>query len=125
MMEERKKVLVVDDEELARDFLQFFLAKKYDVFTCGTVDSFYTTINKIDFDLILMDISLRDRKDGIELTRELRESPKYKDTPVFILTALNTTKVKNSSIDAGASRFLTKPIDAKAVMQLISSTLVN
>lgn len=124
-MEERKKVLVVDDEELARDFLQFFLAKKYDVFTCGTVDSFYTTINKIDFDLILMDISLRDRKDGIELTRELRESPKYKDTPVFILTALNTTKVKNSSIDAGASRFLTKPIDAKAVMQLISSTLVN
>jgi DNA-binding response OmpR family regulator len=124
-MENRKKVLVVDDEELARDFLQFFLAKKYDVFTCGSVDSFYSTINKIDFDLILMDISLRDRKDGLELTRELRESPKYRNTPVFVLTALNTTKVRMSSIDAGANKFLTKPIDVKTVMHLISSTLVN
>jgi DNA-binding response OmpR family regulator len=125
MMECRKKVLVVDDEELARDFLQFFLAKKFDVYTCGNVDSFYSTINKIDFDLILMDISLRDRKDGLELTKELRNSPKYKNIPVFILTALNTTKVRNSSIDAGADQFLTKPIDARTVMQLINTTLVN
>jgi DNA-binding response OmpR family regulator len=124
-MDGRKKVLVVDDEELARDFLQYFLSKKFDVYTCGTVNSFYSTINNVDFDLILMDISLRDHKDGIELTRELKRTEKYKNIPIFILTAMNTTKEKTKSKEAGADKFLTKPLDAKVILDLINSTLAN
>lgn len=122
-MEKRYKVLVVDDEELAQDFLKYFLSKKFDVHTCGNVNSFYTIIDKIDFDLILMDISLRDCKDGIDLTRELKSMEKYKDTPVFVLTAFNTTKERNSSFEAGAQEFLAKPVDGKALVQLINSVL--
>lgn len=122
-MEKRYKVLVVDDEELAQDFLKYFLSKKFDVHTCGSVNSFYNTIDKIDFDLILMDISLRDCKDGIDLTRELRKMEKYKDTPVFVLTAFNTTKERTSSFEAGAQQFLAKPVDGKALIQLIDSVL--
>jgi len=119
----RKKVLIVDDEELARDFLQYFLSKKFDVYTCGTVNSFYSTINNVDFDLVLMDISLRDYKDGIELTRELKATVKYKNVPVFILTAMNTTGEKIKSQDAGADRFLAKPLDVKTLLQIIDATL--
>ncbi|MBA4407418.1 hypothetical protein C0389_09095 [bacterium] len=124
-MEKRNKVLVVDDEELAQDFLKYFLSKKFEVHTCGNVNSFYNIIDNMDFDLILMDISLKDCKDGIDLTRELKKMEKYKDTPVFMLTAFNTTKERNSSFEAGAQQFLAKPVDGKALLQLIDSVLTK
>jgi len=124
-MEKRNKVLVVDDEELAQDFLKYFLSKKFDVHTCGSVNSFYNIINAVDFDLFLMDISLKDRKDGIDLTRELKNMDKYKDTPIFILSAFNTTKERTSSIEAGADQFLAKPVDGKSLIKLIDSVLEN
>ena len=124
-MEKRYKVLVVDDEELAQEFLKYFLSKKFEVHTCGSVNSFYNIINTVYFDLILMDISLKDSKNGIDLTRELKNTEKYKNTPVFVLTAFNTTKERNRSFEAGAQQFLTKPVDGKALIQLIDSVLTK
>ncbi|MFA7228385.1 MAG: response regulator [Melioribacteraceae bacterium] len=124
-MENNYKVLVVDDEELAQDFLKYFLSKKYEVHTCGNVSSFYAAIEKNDFDLILMDISLKDCKDGIDLTRELKSMDKYKNTPVFILSAFNTTKERTTSFQAGAQEFLAKPVDGKSLLQLINVALTR
>lgn len=124
-MDGRQKVLIVDDEELAQDFLRFFLSKRFDVYTVGSVSQFYDIINKVDFDVILMDISLRDTKDGIQLTRELRQSPKHKNIPIFVLTAFNTTKEKSNAEAAGASKFLTKPVDSKLLVKLIDEALAG
>lgn len=124
-MENFYKVLVVDDEELAQDFLKYFLSKKYEVHTCGNVNSFYQAIEKNDFDLFLMDISLKDRKDGIDLTRELKSMEKYKDTPVFILSAFNTNKERTNSFQAGAQEFLPKPVDGKILLNLINQALAK
>ena len=122
-MDDRKKVLIVDDEELAQDFLRFFLSKRFDVYTVGSVSTFYNVINKVDFDIILMDISLRDSKDGIQLTKELRESPRHKEIPIFVLTAFNTTKERINAETAGANKFLTKPVDSKLLVKLIDEAL--
>ena len=124
-MDDKKKVLIVDDEELAQEFLRFFLSKKYDVYTVGSVNTFYNIVNKMVFDLILMDISLRDSKDGIQLTRELKESERYKDVPIFVLTAFSTTKERNGAAAAGADKFITKPVDTKALVRLIEETLTE
>jgi DNA-binding response OmpR family regulator len=118
-MEPRQKVLVVDDEELSQDFLRFFLSKKFDVYTCGNINTFYSLINKVDFDLILMDVFLRDHKDGYQLTKELRETEKYKNTPIFIITAHNTTKDRSESVSVGASRFFTKPLDGRYLLSCV------
>lgn len=124
-MDGRQRVLIVDDEELAQDFLRFFLSKRFDVYTVGSVNAFYNIINKVDFDIILMDISLRDSKDGIQLTKELRASPKHKDIPIFILTAFNTTKERNNAESAGANKFLTKPVDSKLLVSMIDEALAS
>jgi len=117
-MDGRHKVLIVDDEELAQDFLRFFLSKKFDVYTVGSVNTFNNIISKVDFDIILMDISLRDSK-------ELRASPKYRNVPIFILTAFNTTKERNNAEAAGANKFLTKPVDSKLLVNMIDDVLSN
>ncbi len=124
-MDGRPKILVVDDEELAQDFLRFFLSKKYDVYTAGSVNSFYNILSKVNFDLIIMDVSLRDTKDGIQLTKELKQSEKYKDIPIYILTALNTTKERENAQNAGANSFLVKPFESKYLMKLIESSLIT
>ncbi|MCX7875596.1 MAG: response regulator [Melioribacteraceae bacterium] len=122
-MDDKKKVLVVDDEELAQDFLRFFLSKKFDVYTVGSVNAFYNIINSVKFDLILMDISLRDSKDGIQLTKELKSSSIYKSVPIFVLTAFNTTAERKNAEAAGADKFLTKPVDQKILMKYIEEAL--
>jgi two-component system, OmpR family, response regulator len=119
----KPRVLVVDDEELSQEFLKFFLLKKFEVYTCGSVDGFYNLIDRMNFDLILMDISLRDYKNGIELTRELKQSQRFNRTPVFILTAHNTTKEHRESLEAGADQFLVKPIEIKDLMGRIEGVL--
>ena len=122
-MDDKKKVLVVDDEELAQDFLRFFLSKKFDVYTVGSVNAFYNIINSVKFDIILMDISLRDSKDGIQLTKELKSSSIYKNVPIFVLTAFNTTAERKNAEAAGADKFLTKPVDQKILMIYIEEAL--
>jgi len=122
-MVERHKILVVDDEELAQEFLFFFLSKKYDVYTVGSVNSFYNILSKVDFDLIIMDVCLRDSKDGFQLTRELKQTEKYKNVPIFILSALNTTRERETAKKVGANNYLIKPYEWKSLMNLIESGL--
>lgn len=122
-MEPRPKVLVVDDEELSQDFLRFFLSKKFEVYTSGSVSSFYNLIANVNFDVILMDVFLRDSKDGLQLTREIKQNEKYKDIPIFVMTAHNTTRDKNEALNAGAHLFLTKPLDGKYILNLIDEVL--
>ena len=119
----RPKVLVVDDEELSQDFLRFFLCKKFDVYTCGKVTDFYNLLSKVDFDLILMDVFLRDTKDGLQLTKELKQTEKYRNVPVFVITAHNTTKDRSEAMSAGAIKFLTKPLDGKFLLSIVEETL--
>ena len=119
----RPKVLVVDDEELSQDFLRFFLSKKFDVYTCGKVTDFYNLLSKVDFDLILMDVFLRDSKDGLQLTKELKQTEKYRDVPVFVITAHNTTRDRSEAMSAGAVKFLTKPLDGRFLLSCVEEAL--
>lgn len=124
VMDDKKKVLIVDDEELAQDFLRFFLSKKYDVYTAGSVNAFYNIINNLKFDLILMDVSLRDSKDGIQLTRELKSNSYYKNVPIFVLTAFSTTRERKAATEAGADKFLIKPVDQNVLIKYIDEALL-
>jgi DNA-binding response OmpR family regulator len=124
-MNSRYKVLVVDDEELSQEFLKLFLSKKFDVYTAGTVDSFYNLIAKITFDLVIMDVALRDRKDGFQLVRELKESDKYKNVAIIILSAFNSTKERKCASDVGADLFLTKPTAAAGLVETAERVLAK
>ncbi|MBA4406012.1 hypothetical protein C0389_01930 [bacterium] len=120
-MDEKLKILVVDDDELAQDVFRFYLLKKFEVYTVGSVSSFYNIISKVDFNIILMDISLHDIKDGIELTSELRKNPKYKNIPILMLTIFNSTSTKIHAKEAGADMFINKPVEGRELIRIIES----
>jgi DNA-binding response OmpR family regulator len=73
-------------------------------------------------DLFILDLMMPE-PDGFKLCRMLREDPKFKTTPIIIITALSDMDSKMVAIGAGASDYLTKPFrieDLKArIMSLI------
>lgn len=122
-MSYKPKVLVVDDEDLTLEFLRLLLSPKYEVYTCANVKDFYTLIGEIKFDIILMDVFLRDSKDGIELTRELKMNHSCKDIPVIVLTAQISTRDRQHAINAGAQLVLNKPVDTKFLFKCIEESI--
>ena len=72
------------------------------------------------YDLILMDMQMP-IMDGSEATRKIRTLPKpLSDVPIVALTADAITDHRQSYIDAGLNYFLTKPIDWKAVDEVLT-----
>lgn len=123
-MNNQLNILVVDDDELARDLLDLLLRKRFNVYTVGSVSSFYEIINKVKFDMILMDVSLCDSKDGIQLTAELRQDEKHKNTPIVMVSAFGTTKIISDALNAGATKYVIKPV-TREILDTQILTLLN
>ena len=120
---ERPKLLVVEDDYENQKFLQIFLKRKFDLEICDSSDTFYEKLNQNKFDIILMDISLRGKKDGFQLTKEIREMPEYKDMPVVGLSAHAFQRDKDNAYKAGVDVFLTKPVQNDVLLETLIRTL--
>lgn len=124
-MNSKPKLLVVDDEEINRSYLESFLGHGYDVYTCGNVNNFYRLVSILNFDVVIMDVWLRDSKDGIQLTRELKKNNRYRNIPVLILTANNDKKTLNDAIDAGAAGILEKTVNRNTLIDELKNMCMN
>lgn len=115
-------LLIVEDDFENQKFLQIFLKRKFDVAICDSEETFYEKLNSQKFDIILMDISLRGKKDGLQLTREIRQSDVYKDLPIVGLSAHAFQKDKDNAYSAGVDVFLTKPVQNDVLMDTLVRT---
>lgn len=115
----KPRLLVVEDDYENQKFLEIFLKRKFQLKICDSSETFYKLLEQDDFDIILMDISLRGKKDGLQLTKELREMDKYKSVPVVALSAHAFQKDKENAYQAGVDMFLTKPIQNEVLMDTL------
>jgi CheY-like chemotaxis protein len=116
------KILIVEDDFENQKFLKIFLSRTFQTNVCDSETTFYQKIEEGDYDIILMDISLKGNKDGLELIREIRKDPKRKDIPVVVLTAHAFQKDRENAFAAGADEFLTKPIMNNELLKAIKKT---
>jgi HAMP domain-containing protein/signal transduction histidine kinase len=73
-------------------------------------------------DLVLMDIMMP-RMDGYETTRAIRRMPQYAHLPVITVTARAMQGDREKSIDAGATDYITKPIDIEELLNTMERWL--
>jgi len=75
-----------------------------------------------DIDLVLMDVMMP-RMDGYETTRAIRRMPQYASLPVITVTARAMQGDREKSIDAGATDYITKPIDIEELLNCMERWL--
>ena len=75
-----------------------------------------------DIDLVLMDVMMP-QMDGYETTRAIRKMPEYASLPVITVTARAMQGDREKSIDAGASDYITKPIDIEEFLNCMERWL--
>jgi CheY-like chemotaxis protein len=73
-------------------------------------------------DLILMDIQMPGM-DGLEAMGRIRSDARFKDLPIIALTALAMPGDRERCLEAGASRYLTKPVKMRELKGLIQQLL--
>lgn len=117
-------VLVTEDDLENQKYLDLILRKKYDVDFCETPDEFYECLSQKNYDLIIMDMTLGGEKSGLRLTKEIKDSHKYKHIPVVGLSAHVFSQDRLKAIEAGVDVYLTKPIENKKLIDTLKS-LIN
>lgn len=100
------KILVVEDEERIRNFLQRGLhLDGYEVEIAADGQTGLHKIHEFSPDLVLLDVMLPGI-DGLEVCRRLRETS---NIPVLMLTAKEAIEDRVAGLDAGADDYLVKP----------------
>ena len=119
------KILLVDDEEMNRDFLQRRLQKRgYEVVTAVDGAEACAKIREISPDLVLMDVMMP-VLDGLQATRSLRSHPETREIPVIALTALAMDGDREKVLEAGCDDYATKPIDLPVLLEKMQALLVK
>ncbi len=72
-----------------------------------------------DIDLVLMD-TMMPEMDGLTATEEIRKIPMFKDLPIISLTAKAMKGDREKALEAGASDYVTKPVDPDKLLSIIN-----
>jgi CheY-like chemotaxis protein len=118
-----QRVLIVEDELLVAWHLES-LAREQELDVCGLVPDGDGAIEQavdLDVDLVLMDIRLAGRMDGIEAARRIRDQ---RDTPIIFITAHGdpATRAHIEKVLPGTP-VLAKPITADSLKGAIASVM--
>ena len=116
-------ILAVDDSASMRQMVSFTLKSAgYTVVEAVDGQDAYEKTGTRDFDLVLTDQNMP-RLDGIGLTRKLRDNPKFKSTPILILTTESSDQMKQAGRAAGATGWLVKPFDPAKLLEVIKKVI--
>jgi two-component system KDP operon response regulator KdpE len=114
------RVLIVDDEpSILATMAPLLRARGYDVSTAMSANACLDNVERVDPDLIILDLGLPDM-DGVELCRLLRDG---RSTPIIVLSARGAEPDKVGALDAGADDYVTKPFSAEELLARIRVAL--
>ena len=101
------KILLVEDDKLLRTMYQSQLAQKgYDVVTAETGKEVLALLLSYRPDLILLDIMLPGGMHGFDILQQIRIRAEFKNTPVIMMTTLESEKA--TALSSGAQDFIVK-----------------
>jgi sigma-B regulation protein RsbU (phosphoserine phosphatase) len=125
------RILIVDDSEDSRDLTEGMLmsAGYDDLVVAG---SGWEALKVLDIgrtgggcpavDIALLDIVMPEM-DGVELCARIRNDPRYADLPLIMLTSLDDMNSLSSAFVAGATDYVTKPVNRMELVARVRSAL--
>ena len=119
-MEDKKTLLIVEDDKYIINFISMTLKKEeYAFFVAKSVEEAVSLIYANQPDLIILDLGLPDG-DGMEVIKSVRE---VSDIPIIVVSARQEEGEKIQALDAGADDYVTKPFYMGELMARIRAGL--
>jgi len=119
-VQDREKILVVDDEASIRRILETRLKMVgYEVITAADGEEALDAFSKHNPDLIILDVMMP-KLDGYGVTREVR---KTSEIPIIILTALGDVSERITGLELGADDYVIKPFSPKELEARVKAVL--
>ena len=116
---ERRWALVVDDVADVTEMLAVVLTHAgYSVVTAASAPAALNAARERQFDVVISDIGMPEMN-GYQLAREMRMLPGYETVPMVAVTGYSMFDDKERSTKAGFNAHMTKPIDPRALLDLI------
>jgi CheY-like chemotaxis protein len=115
-----KKILVVDDD-IRNIFAMTSILEPHNVNVLSAETgraAIETLQSTADVDCVLMDIMMPDM-DGYDTMRAIRKLAKFRSLPIIALTAKAMKGDREKCIEAGASDYVSKPVDSEQLMALL------
>lgn len=121
-MSNKYKILVIEDENNIRNFIETVLtANDYQTLSASTCEQGLLMYASHIPDLVMLDLGLPDR-DGIEFIQNIRQTD---TTPIIVLSARTGEKDKIEALDLGANDYITKPFGTGELLARVRATLRN
>lgn len=116
---EGRSALVVDDVADVTEMLAVVLSHAgYSVVTAASAPAALKAARERQFDVVISDIGMPEMN-GYQLAREMRTLPGYETVPMVAVTGYSMFDDKERSTKAGFNAHMTKPIDPRALLDLI------
>ena len=118
MSEDRKKVILVDDNPINLKLARNTLMDKYDVFTVPSAEKLFQLLEKTLPDLILLDVMMPEMS-GYEAIKILKNNEQTAEIPVIFLTAKSDTNSELEGFIHGAVDYVSKPFSPQLLLKRV------
>ncbi len=118
------RILVVEDNLVNQKVIQGLLKKRgYSTAVSSDGAQALALLDSTSFDLVLMDVQMP-VLDGLETTRRLRASERWRELPIIAMTAHAMSGDRDRCLNAGMDEYLTKPINSRELYSTIEKYLI-
>lgn len=120
------EILVVDDSKVMRDMIVACLRPRAD-FAFAHASSGLEAIERLSlkrFDLVVLDLNMPDIG-GIEVIEFVRGQDELRNLPIIIVTTRGDDASRAKALQAGASRFMTKPFTPEAILREVGELVAQ
>ena len=122
----KKRILVIDDEELlTKTFARLLEKKNYEVLVASRSEDALVMAEEEDFDLVLCDIRMPG-KNGVETVSEIQSLIQKRGksrVPIIFLTGYADEKVEREAQALNPAAYIYKPFDTPRLIEAIESSL--
>lgn len=116
---EKPKILYVEDHLESALLVRTLLKGKCEVFFTETYEETIDFLKDNQVDLILLDINLPGKRDGVDLVKDLRNDEKFKNMPIIALTAYALAGDRERLLEAGCDEYISKPMSKRELFDKI------
>lgn len=118
-----RRILLVEDNDINRMLMSDYLSYcGYHVHSLSVGSALFSTVEKYQPELILLDLKLPDI-DGYSLLEKIQKKPSFPKIPIIVVSAFAFQNDQERAMRLGAYRYFVKPINLKELIMTISEKL--